>query len=177
MGYRSLKFEPHPFITTIAPHGPLRYIHRVGRLDGRVRLTPRRRALEESPGSMKARCRVTPGGTASVVSGTAPQRVNRSACRVRVKGCGKSAPLARQRARHGKPHREQGRIGMAVFRHFVLNTGQPPARHPGRLLEAASNRRPRGMTVQALLRWTEPGLQAFRHIQGWGLWVIMGPGA
>jgi hypothetical protein len=30
---------------------------------------------------------------------------------VRVKGCGKSAPRARQRGRHGKPHREQDRIG------------------------------------------------------------------
>jgi hypothetical protein len=32
---------------------------------------------------------------------------------VRVKGCGKSAPRDRQRERHGKPHREQNRIGMA----------------------------------------------------------------
>ena len=31
--------------------------------------------------------------------------------RVRVKGCGKSAPRRRQRRRHGKPHREQDRIG------------------------------------------------------------------
>ena len=30
---------------------------------------------------------------------------------VRVKGCGKSAPRTRQRGRHGKPHREQNRIG------------------------------------------------------------------
>lgn len=30
---------------------------------------------------------------------------------VRVKRCGKSAPRARQRDRHGKPHREQNRIG------------------------------------------------------------------
>ena len=29
----------------------------------------------------------------------------------RVKGCGKSAPLGRQRTRHGKPRREQDRIG------------------------------------------------------------------
>ena len=32
---------------------------------------------------------------------------------VRVKRCGKSAPRLRQRRRHGKPHREQNRIGMA----------------------------------------------------------------
>jgi hypothetical protein len=31
----------------------------------------------------------------------------------RVKGCGKSAPRDRQRKRHGKPHREQDRIGTA----------------------------------------------------------------
>jgi hypothetical protein len=30
---------------------------------------------------------------------------------VRVKRCGKSAPRLRQRKRHGKPHREQNRIG------------------------------------------------------------------
>ena len=32
---------------------------------------------------------------------------------VRVKRCGKSAPRCRQRKRHGKPHREQNRIGTA----------------------------------------------------------------
>ncbi len=32
---------------------------------------------------------------------------------VRVKGCGKSAPRSRRRERHGKPHREQDRIGAA----------------------------------------------------------------
>ena len=30
---------------------------------------------------------------------------------VRVKGCGKSAPRLRRRRRHGKPHREQDRVG------------------------------------------------------------------
>ena len=34
-----------------------------------------------------------------------------SATRVRVKGCGKSAPRCRQRRRQGKPHREQDQIG------------------------------------------------------------------
>ena len=42
----------------------------------------------------------------------------------RVKRCGKSAPRCRQRKRHGKPHREQDRIGAARVR------GQP--RHPAR---------------------------------------------
>ena len=31
-----------------------------------------------------------------------------------MKRCGKSAPRVRQRNRHGKPHREQDRIGMAT---------------------------------------------------------------
>ena len=34
----------------------------------------------------------------------------------RVKRCGKSAPRVRQRIRHGKPHREQDRIGTATRR-------------------------------------------------------------
>ena len=33
--------------------------------------------------------------------------------KARVKRCGKSAPRVRQRRRHGKPHREQDRIGAA----------------------------------------------------------------
>ena len=36
----------------------------------------------------------------------------------RVKGCGKSAPRRRQRRRHGKPHREQDRIGTARSESF-----------------------------------------------------------
>ena len=31
-----------------------------------------------------------------------------------MKRCGKSAPRVRQRKRHGKPHREQNRIGTAT---------------------------------------------------------------
>src|SRR3546814_2065583 len=33
--------------------------------------------------------------------------------KLRVKGCGKSAPRARQRGRHGKPHSEQDQVGTA----------------------------------------------------------------
>ena len=51
---------------------------------------------------------------------TAASHLSLPACResrergaVRVKGCGKSAPRRRQRRRHGKPHREQDRIGTA----------------------------------------------------------------
>ena len=49
--------------------------------------------------------------------GTVPQRTDRlGALRLaaaRVKRCGKSAPRFRRRKRHGKPHREQDRIGTA----------------------------------------------------------------
>ncbi len=59
------------------------------------------------------------------------RRSERSPVRVRVKGCGKSAPRRRQRRRHGKPHREQDRIGA---------TGRVPAwlaRHPTRFRAVA----------------------------------------
>jgi len=68
---------------------------------------------EESPGSSEDRCRVTPGGGDPRDSATE----SRPPCfgMVRAKGCGKSAPRDRQRNRHGKPHREQDRIGTARF--------------------------------------------------------------
>src|SRR5499426_2838175 len=70
---------------------------------------------EESPGSTETRCRVTPGGgdpRESATESKPPCRpLARAARTARVKGCGKSAPRARQRERHGKPHREQDQIG------------------------------------------------------------------
>ena len=85
----------------------------VSRLDGR-RANAERRVREESPGSMDMRCRITSGGRKP---GKVPQRTDRrGALRIaaaRVKRCGKSAPRRRQRRRHGKPHREQDRIGTA----------------------------------------------------------------
>ena len=52
--------------------------------------------------------------------GTVPQRTDRllplRRKTARVKRCGKSAPRDRQRNRHGKPHREQDRIGAARAR-------------------------------------------------------------
>ena len=74
---------------------------------------------EESPGSTETRCRVTPGGGDPRESATEskPPRRRFAGRRVRVKGCGKSAPRPRQRGRHGKPHREQDRIG-TVFARF-----------------------------------------------------------
>ena len=69
--------------------------------------------------------------------------------RVRVKRCGKSAPRVRQRKRHGKPHREQDRIGTATraVRASENTAGRCQARRPGRLLEATCKRCPRGMAV------------------------------
>jgi hypothetical protein len=58
-----------------------------------------------------------------------PQRTNRRGAlrktAARVKRCGKSAPRWRQRRRHGKPHREQDRIGTA--RGFSAQAREPQA--------------------------------------------------
>jgi hypothetical protein len=67
-----------------------------------------------------------------------------------VKRCGKSAPRLRQRNRHGKPHREQDRIGTATRTVRESDDGvreRCQARRPGRLLEATCKRCPRGMAV------------------------------
>ncbi len=87
------------------------------RLEQCLRATHQR---EESPGSAQPRCRVTPGGPGngfrdSATESRPPMAVVRLRIRsqARVKGCGKSAPRDRQRKRHGKPHREQDRIGTA----------------------------------------------------------------
>ena len=79
--------------------------------------------------------------------------------KARVKRCGKSAPRCRQRQRHGKPHREQDRIGAARVS-GQLGIQRDPRRRPGWLLEARSNPRPRGMAVAEGNLQTEPGLQA-----------------
>ena len=64
---------------------------------------------------MDMRCRITSGGGDPRESATEnrPPRPGPSGKvpAVRVKRCGKSAPRLRQRKRHGKPHREQNRIG------------------------------------------------------------------
>ena len=108
--------------------------------DGR-RASARKGGGEESPGSTDRRCRVMPGGGDPRESATESRPPRAFARRARVKGCGKSAPRFQQWRRHGKPHREQNRIGAAH--------GPDPARRPGWLLEAAGNSRPRGMAVQA----------------------------
>jgi hypothetical protein len=129
----------------------------VSRPDGRS-CTCRKAAGEESPGSIDIRCRITPGGGNPRESATEneplpppflPARAGIRDEAVRVKRCGKSAPRIRQRSRHGKPHREQDRIGMAerAVRESDNTAGRCQARHPGRLLEAMCKHRPRGMAV------------------------------
>src|SRR5580704_12692 len=106
------------------------------------------------------RCRITSGGGDPRDSATEneplPPTQPSPACgggiregEVRVKRCGKSAPRVRQRKRHGKPHREQDRIGAATraIRASENTAGRCQARRPGRLLEAMCKRCPRGMAV------------------------------
>ena len=72
---------------------------------------------EESPGSIDIRCRITSGGgnpRESATENEPPASALQGLRRARVKRCGKSAPRVRQRNRHGKPHREQDRIGTAT---------------------------------------------------------------
>ena len=103
---------------------------------------------EESPGSMEARCRVTPGGGDPRESATESKPpVRLYAPPARVKGCGKSAPRPRRRGRHGKPHREQDRIGAAGRDSSELPAGGFPRRRPGRSREASGNGRPRRMAI------------------------------
>src|SRR2546425_5267761 len=83
-----------------------------------ARVNAERWTREESPGSMDIRCRITSGGRKPRDSATENRppllsRPARGEGAARVKRCGKSAPRLRQRRRHGKPHREQDRIGMA----------------------------------------------------------------
>ena len=118
---------------------------------GRPLRQNRKVAGEESPGSMDKRCRITSGGREprdSATENRPPRRLAEDAAR--VKRCGKSAPRQRQRRRHGKPHREQDRIGTARgFSRSSRQTSGSMSRscRPGRLLEAPGNRRPRGMAV------------------------------
>ena len=52
-----------------------------------------------------------------------PPRLRSVSAAVRVKRCGKSAPRPRQRGRHGKPHREQDRIGTTSGRKLAGPSG------------------------------------------------------
>ena len=144
----------------LSPH------HRpVSRPDGRSG-DHRKVAGEESPGSIDIRCRITSGGGNPRDSATENEplpppyppplagegRLEGGAAR--VKRCGKSAPRVRQRKRHGKPHREQDRIGTATraVRESERQRERCQARRPGRLLEAMCKHCPRGMAVTCHLR-------------------------
>ncbi len=138
---------------------PMPYI--VSRPDGRSG-DHRKVAGEESPGSIDIRCRITSGGGDPRDSATeneplpppSPTPCEGMGGAVRVKRCGKSAPRVRRRKRHGKPHREQDRIGTATraVRASENTAGRCQARRPGRLLEATCKRCPRGMAVTYRLR-------------------------
>ena len=137
---------------------------RVSRPDGRSGKC-RKAAGEESPGSIDIRCRITSGGGDPRESATEnePPAFACGSCerQVRVKRCGKSAPRVRQRSRHGKPHREQNRIGTATraVRESDNAAGRCQARRPGRLLEAMCKHCPRGMAVTYRLAQAGGALQ------------------
>ena len=103
---------------------------------------PGPRTVEESPGSTGMRCRLTTGGgdpRESATEITPPAQASRDSPRARAKRCGKSAPRAWQQERHGKPHREQDRIGMVASQ----GAGAFPPCCPGWSREARREVRPR----------------------------------
>ncbi len=126
---------------------------------------------------MDIRCRITSGGRKPRDSATEnrPPRPSLATCgegAVRVKRCGKSAPRLRQRRRHGKPHREQDRIGTArssPLRERKRSSGSMSGSgRPGRLLKAPGNRRRRGMAVTrgASLASQNPAYRPADALQG-----------
>ena len=161
---------------TRAPRHPTP-VRSVGRTAawGNAERSPR----EESPGSMDMRCRITSGGSNSRESATESKPPSPTlpspACgggikggAARVKRCGKSAPRFRQRKRHGKPHREQDRIGAAREQSRDLCPGPAvrvgcwrrratgvPEEWPSRAASKSAFTR-----VLCKPRPTEPGLQA-----------------
>ena len=98
---------------------------------------------EESPDSTRQRCRVTPGGGNPRESATENSLLRPAG--VRVKRWGKSPPRDWQQDRHGKPHREQCRIGIARGGRFgreLRDTARRPPwpRDPGWQLDACRQR-------------------------------------
>jgi hypothetical protein len=98
----------------------------------------------------------------SATENTPPAQASRDSPRARAKRCGKSAPRTWQQERHGKPHREQDRIGMVASQ----GAGAFPPRRPGWSREAHREVRPRGMVVPHFRVRTEPGLQAVWRLYG-----------
>jgi hypothetical protein len=86
--------------------------------------------------------------------------------RVRVKRWGKSPPRDGQPDRHGKPHREQCRIGTSrrLIPPGISRQGRFSPRGPGWQLEPAGNGGPRGMVIPSRKGRTESGLQAVRAV-------------
>jgi hypothetical protein len=139
------------------------------------------RCGEESPGSMEARCRITSGGgdpresateskppafASGLRRGRPASLSHRSSASceggVRVKGCGKSAPRAWQQGRHGKPHREQDRIGM-VRAHARVRFQTRPSGLVARGAQQCASQ----MNGHRALGRTEPGLQANWRLRPW----------
>ncbi len=94
-----------------------------------------RSRVEESPGSMEKRWRLTAAGGDPRESATENRPPGRAPAR--VKRGGKRAPRCRQRQWQGKPRREQDRIGAA-------RGGQPPQGSPPRLPGLVARDPPRG---------------------------------
>ncbi len=122
----------------------------------------RKVAREESPGSMETRCRITSGGgdpRESATESKPPGRLRADAAR--VKGWGKSPPRDWRQERHGKPHREQDRIGMA--RGATLRAVSSPAIRVGcarRMATCAQDEWSPRRGASGRRGLTEPGLQA-----------------
>jgi hypothetical protein len=113
---------------------------------------------EESPGSTETRCRITSGGGDPRESATESRPPSSS--EVRVKGWGKSPPRTWRHGRHGKPHREQDRIGMTRTAQAVQPVSGPVIRvgctRPG-ASPVPDEWLPRSDVSRS---HTEPGLQA-----------------
>lgn len=107
---------------------------------------------------MRRRCRVTPGGGNPRESATE----NRPPCirRVRVKRWGKSPPGGWQQTPHGKPHREQCRIGIA--RGETRRAALPQQIRVGSLIRPVTAGPEEWSSIRGRLRGTESGLQALR---------------
>jgi len=113
---------------------------------------------------METRCRITTGGGDPRESAT-ESKPPRTGAAARVKGWGKSPPRDWQQERHGKPHREQDRIGMT--RGATLRAVSGPVIRVGCVRRMATcvqdEWSPRSCAARCEGH-TEPGLQAGWHL-------------
>jgi hypothetical protein len=136
--------------------------------------------LEESPGSTKARRRITSARSGALKApgrGIAPQKANRPGTRpeVRVKGWGKSPPRPWRQGWQGKPRLEQDRIGTDAAIILAEIGWQARFRAPSGLVARGGPQGPsqrNGRPGAARLR-TEPGLQAVRSRFTHLLWTAL----